>query len=105
MFDLVIGHQRELKKLPPQELQNEIAIMQLRLADKLYFKTGIESDELDVATDRLKLEEDEQYKEMVEAFTVEVQKIQLGQPQWEMRNRRKWFGMVFGVLDGNCGWI
>lgn len=53
MFDLVIGHQRELKQLAPQDLQNEIAIMQLRLADKLYFKTGIESDELDVATDRL----------------------------------------------------
>lgn len=55
--------------------------MQLRLADKLYFKTGIESDELDVATDRLQLEEDEEYKEMVQSFTIEVQKIQLGQPQ------------------------
>lgn len=54
--------------------------MQLRLADKLYFTTGIESDELDAATDRLQLEEDEEYKEMVQAFTVEVSKIRLGEP-------------------------
>lgn len=81
MFNLVIEHQRELKKLPQLELQNELAIMQLRLADKLYFTTGIESDELDASTDRLQLEEDEEYKEMVQAFTVEVSKIRLGQPE------------------------
>ena len=81
MFDLVIQHQRELKKLPPNLLQNELAIMQLRLSDKLYFATGIESDELDAATDRLQLEEDEEYKEMVQEFTVEVSKIRLGEPQ------------------------
>ena len=81
MFNLVIEHQRELKKLPQSELQNELAIMQLRLADKLYFTTGIESDELDASTDRLELEEDEEYKEMVQAFTVEVSKIRLGQPE------------------------
>ena len=81
MFDLVIAHQRELKKLPQSELQNELSIMQLRLADKLYFTTGIESDELDASTDRLQLEEDEEYKEMVAAFTNEVGKIRLGQPE------------------------
>lgn len=55
--------------------------MQLRLSDKLYFATGIESDELDAATDRLQLEEDEEYKDMVQEFTVEVSKIRLGEPQ------------------------
>lgn len=55
--------------------------MQLRLADKLYFTTGIESEELDASTDRLQLEEDEEYKEMVNEFTQEVQKIRLGQPE------------------------
>jgi len=65
MFDLVISHQRELKKLPPDELQKELSIMTLKLGDKLYFTTGVESDELDAVTDRLQLEEDEEYKNMV----------------------------------------
>lgn len=46
--------------------------MQLRLSDKLYFATGVESDELDAATDRLELEEDAEYKLMVEDFTAVV---------------------------------
>jgi len=52
--------------------------MTLKLSDKLYFETGVESDELDKATDRLELEEDEEYKKMVEEFTKEVSKIKLG---------------------------
>jgi len=39
--------------------------MTLKLGDKLYFTTGVESDELDAVTDRLQLEEDEEYKNMV----------------------------------------
>ena len=81
MFDLVIEHQKELKKLPQDELQEELKIMQLRLSDKLYFATGVESDELDAATDRLELEEDDEYKQMVEDFTAVVSQIKLGQPE------------------------
>ena len=81
MFDLVISHQKELKQLPPNELQEELGIMTLKLSDKLYFATGVESDEIDKATDRLELEEDDEYKKMVEDFTTEVSKIKLGQPE------------------------
>lgn len=85
MFNLVISHQRELKKLPQEFLQAELEIMTLKLSDKLYFATGVESDELDASTDRLGLEEDDEYKKMVEDFSAEVQKIRLGQPEWEDR--------------------
>ena len=81
MFNLVISHQKELKKLPPDELQKEIGIMTLKLGDKLYFAAGVESDELDAVTDRLELEEDEEYKKMVTDFTAEVSKIKLGAPE------------------------
>ena len=55
--------------------------MTLKLGDKLYFATGVESDELDAVTDRLELEEDAEYKKMVEDFTEEVSKIKLGAPE------------------------
>lgn len=75
MFSIVIAHQKELKKLPLDQLQGELAIMTPILSDKLYFQTGVESDELDAATDRLNLEEDEEYKVIVNEFTEEAAKI------------------------------
>ena len=51
------------------------------LSDKLYFQTGVESDELDAATDRLNLEDDDEYMQVVSGFTEEASKIKLGQPE------------------------
>ena len=50
------------------------------LGDILFIQTGIESDELDAATDRLKLEEDPEYQMLVKEYTEQVQSIRLGQP-------------------------
>jgi len=48
------------------------------LSDKLYFLTGVESDELDAATDRLNMEDDEEYMQIVAGFTEEASLIRLG---------------------------
>ena len=61
MFNIVIQHQKDLQEVPPDKLNQEIQAMQPVLQDKLYFSTGIESDELDASTERLGLEEDPEY--------------------------------------------
>lgn len=47
MFNIVIQHQKDLQGIPQEQLNQEIQAMQPVLQDKLYFSTGIESDELD----------------------------------------------------------
>ena len=84
MFDIVIEHQKSLqdRKLGHSEFGLEMQIMQFVLADKLFFNTGIEPDELDNCTDRLELEQDDDYNRMVSEFTVEAQKIELKPTDW-----------------------
>jgi len=45
----------------------------------LFLLTGVESDDLDANTERLKLEEDADYQIMVKDYTEKVGAIQLGQ--------------------------
>jgi hypothetical protein len=42
------------------------------LGDKLFIKTGVESEDLDAATERLGLEQDPEYMEMVKEYTETV---------------------------------
>ena len=53
-------------------------IIEQVLADKLFIQTGIESHDLDEATERLKLEEDADFQLMVKDYTDQVNAIQLG---------------------------
>ena len=48
------------------------------LGDILFIQTGIESDELDLATERLGLEDDPEYQVLVKDYTEAVGQIKLG---------------------------
>ena len=77
---LSVQHLRKLKALPLQALQGELALIPQILGDLLYAQTGIESDELDNASDRLGLEDDTEYQMMVNEYKEQVGNLRLGQP-------------------------
>ena len=59
---------KQLKTLSPQKLPYELAILTHVLQDKLFLAIGIETDMLDVATEELGLEDDEEYKSMIDEY-------------------------------------
>jgi len=81
LHELSVEHLDLLKSRGCQgdELQGEMTIIAMVLADKLHEATGVNSDDLDAATERLNLEEDAEYQIMVREYTQVVQKIKLGQ--------------------------
>jgi hypothetical protein len=58
LFDLSVGHLQHLKSknLSQEEYGAEMSIIEAILADKLFFATGIDSADLDTATEKLNLE-------------------------------------------------
>ena len=56
LHKISIDHLKELKKLPIEQLQGELALIQQVLADKLCLATGIETEDLDAHTEKLNLE-------------------------------------------------
>ena len=73
-----VDHLTELKKLPLGELQAQFGLVQSYLADKLFQKCGIESEELDGATETLGLEQDPEYMGMVQEYQMKVAGLKLG---------------------------
>lgn len=61
---LSVDHMKELKKRPVQELQQHLDIIIHVLGDKLFMATGVENEDLDLATENLNLEEDPAYKQL-----------------------------------------
>ena len=49
----------------------------MRIADKFYFKTGVEVEEVDAAVERLDMEGDGDYEWIVETFDEQMEKINL----------------------------
>ena len=72
LHKISIDHLKDLKKLPIDKLQSELALIQQVLADKLCLATGIETEELDAQTEKLNLEQDEEYMQMVKDYTAIV---------------------------------
>jgi len=70
---------KHLKTLTPDKLPYELAILTHVLEDKLFDAIGITTEMLDEATDELNLEEDEEYKQLIEEYQKEVSGIKLGQ--------------------------
>ena len=49
------------------------------MADRLFLKTGVESDDLDKTTEDLNLDNDPEYQKMVAEYTEKVQSMNLMQ--------------------------
>ena len=72
LHKISIDHLKDLKKLPIDKLQSELALIQQVLADKLCLATGIETEDHDAQTEKLNLEQDEEYMQMVKDYTAIV---------------------------------
>lgn len=78
LHDMSVDHMRALKRLPLDELQPELNILQYVLSDKLFDLEQIEGEDLDAATERIGLESDAEYQIMVQEYMIKVQEIKLG---------------------------
>ena len=63
---ITVDYMKHLKTLPPDKLPYELAILTHVLEDKLFDAVGISTDTLDEATEHLNLEQDEEYKELID---------------------------------------
>lgn len=63
LFDLSVSHLKSIKdrNLTQEEQAAEMGIIEAILADKLFFATGVESTDLDEATEELRLEQDAEF--------------------------------------------
>ena len=77
LHDMSIQHLKELKK-DPANLAFNLGLLQQTLADVLFVETGVESYELDAATEFLGLEQDKEYMDMCADYTRQVGEIGLG---------------------------
>jgi hypothetical protein len=79
LLELSVNHLEGLKKrnLSQQELVDEMSIIEPVLADRLFTMTGIDSDDLDIATEQLKLEEDAEFQMMIAEYSQKVTAINL----------------------------
>lgn len=54
-----------LKKMHPTEVQNEIRFLKFKCVDLLWIGYGMDSEELEFNTVKLKMEDDEDYKKLL----------------------------------------
>ena len=74
-----IAHFKELKKLPLDQLQPHLQVLEQMLSDKLYFETGVEEQELDETVERLGLEADPAYQALCQKYQKDCEGIRLGE--------------------------
>lgn len=67
LHELSIKHMREIKN-DQINMEVRLKLMSQTLADRFYMATGIESKDLDINTEVLGLEKDEDYKKMCAAY-------------------------------------
>ena len=79
LFDLSVAHLKAIKErnLTPEQQQQDMQIIEAVLADKLFFATGVESTDLDEATERLKLEQDAEFQLMIQEYTQKVSQLNI----------------------------
>jgi len=63
--------------------------MQQTLADKLYLSTGVESSELDAATEFLGLEKDKEYQVMCNQYAAKMTKLNASYNKAEEEKQRQ----------------
>ena len=79
LHSISLEHLTKLKSLSSDDLQQALGYLTPILADKLFQVSGIESDELDSATERLGIEQDPKYQLMVKDYKEKVAALKLGQ--------------------------
>ena len=63
---------KELKKLPLTELNPELQIIAQVLSDKVFLEMGIDSEDIDAATERLNVEGNAEYQLIVQEYMAKV---------------------------------
>ena len=67
---------KDLQTMPEAVLQNETQYLQPKLHDQLFLQTGVDFDDLDANTIRLKLEEDPEYIKCLKEYGEKMDKLQ-----------------------------
>jgi hypothetical protein len=75
MQEISIEEIKKLKKLPAQEIQGEIKYLQPKMQDYLWLQTGVDQSELEFNTEKLKLEEDEEYIKILKDYNDVVENL------------------------------
>ena len=65
-----------LKKMAPMDINDEVPMLQAKLTDNLFLKTGIELEDLIRDSEILKLEDDEEYQEMSKEYGEKIEQHQ-----------------------------
>lgn len=76
MQGLSLDQIRVLKTLPAAELQSEIVYLPSILQDKFFLATGTETDELNFNTEKLDLDNDEDYQKCMQDYHEQVEEMQ-----------------------------
>ena len=63
--EISIEEIKNLKTLPPADIQSEIKYLQPKMQDKLWIQTGVDQDDLEFHITALKMEEDKEYLKML----------------------------------------
>ena len=77
LHSLTLEFLRSLKNKPEDEIKKQLGMIDSIMKDMFFFATGIESWQLDYATDKLKLEENLEFQLMEQKYKQGVQEIQL----------------------------
>ena len=65
-----------MKTLPAADIQSEIRYLQPKMQDKLWLKTGVDQDDLEFHIGALKMEEDEEYLQMLKEYNEVMENLQ-----------------------------
>ena len=65
---LSIDQIKDLKKLPPAQIQDEIRYLKPKLEDRLFLTIGVDNADLDFNTDKLDMENDEEYQKLFKEY-------------------------------------
>ena len=71
-------HLKQLKFLSKDELEATLQIVENIIIDKLYFEYGIEPEELDAASERLEIEQDPVFNQMLNEYNEKINQLNLG---------------------------
>jgi hypothetical protein len=67
-----------LKTLPPAEVQDEIRFLKHKCVDLLWIGYKIDSDDLEFNTWKLNMEEDDDYKKLLQDYNEKMENLQKG---------------------------
>ena len=73
--DVSIELINDLKKLHPTEVQNEVRFLQFKCVDLFFIRTGIEVEDLEFNTRKLNLDDDEDYKKLLQEYNQKMENL------------------------------